>query len=46
MQGHTGGVTAVIYSHINGLIVSGGDDNLIKIWSFKTYKFVGNLEGN
>ena len=35
MQGHSGGVNAVKFSLNDKIIVSGGDDKLIKIWDIK-----------
>ena len=36
--GHTGEITAVDYSHANGLLLSCGLDNAVKVWSLRVHE--------
>ena len=44
-EGHSGGINAVYFSHDDRIIISGGDDKLIKIWDSDTFKLLNSFEG-
>lgn len=46
LTGHTSPVQAVTYSVDGGLIVSGGRDNAVKIWSTQSGKSIKTLRGH
>jgi len=46
LEGHTAGVHSVQFSHDGQYVLSGGNDNTVRIWNATTYKLEKTLRGH
>ncbi len=46
LEGHTAGVRAVGFSHNGKLLVSGGNDNTVRVWDVATRRLLKTLRGH